>query len=444
MVRYPAGKRVVSAVYEPGVDNPYLAAMPSMLSTAEFNRSIRSEPPLPPNLPSMAASERRQWLPVLQTAFFPMPYMYVVYDILFRAIRTAYMTRKSVEVTRQVNELFSSRGGGWYASQAESGSVLGVAGLGKTSTIMRILNTMPQVVCHERFIQQPFFRKQILYLRVECPSDSSVKSLAYSIAAAMDSAIGSNYTDTMMSLRSAAASALATKIKILCLTHCVGLIVIDEIQNVVDTAKRTRQLKPLVKFLLELTNDTGTAVYFVGTPAVEDLFLSTEHLKRRTRGLRLLPLRPDGLYRSFLDFIFRYQITPAAAPITEALANKIYDCSGGVPAYILKIFSEAQAQALLNGDDRIDGKAIQAAVKLLAIRVPKTFSGGTHLSDFSYAEEPPLLPDEPMQEVPRQYAVKRGRKPVERDACDLLRVMERNENMVEHLKKHLLLEEFLC
>lgn len=49
---------------------------------------------------------------------------------------------------------------------------------------------------------------------------------------------------------------------------------------------KNRQVKPLIKFLVELTNDTSTAVYFVGTPLAEELFVAQEHLKRRTRGIR--------------------------------------------------------------------------------------------------------------------------------------------------------------
>ena len=430
MARYPTGKRVVSALYELGSDNPYLAAMPSMLSKHELFKAILSDPPLPANLSAMSSAQRRQWLPVFQTVYMPMDYMYVIYDQLYRAIRTSYMTRMTVEVTRQVNELFSGRGGGWYTSQAESGSILGTPGLGKTSAILRVLSAMPQVICHEKFQNKPFYAKQVLYLRVECPSDCSVKSLAYGVIAALDRAIESNYTDTLANFRASAASSLAAKTKILCATHNVGVIIVDEIQNVLDTSIRSHQVKPLVKYLVELTNDTGTAVYFVGTPAVETLFAGHEHLKRRTRGLRLLPLRPDGLYRSFLDFIFRYQVTPATAPVTEALARKLYDHSGGVPSYIVKIFMEAQDQALLNGSSCIDVKTVQAAVKTLAIQVPKTFSGGTHLSDITVdGDLPETVPDEPLTEVSRQYAVKRGRKPAERDACDLLRVMEMSERL---------------
>ena len=266
---------------------------------------------------------------------------------LYRALSSTYTTRTMIEEIQRTNTLF--RGSPVYATQPATGSILGVPGVGKTSTIRRTLSLLPQVIAHEEFGGKPFFCKQVLYLMVECPSDCSVKTLGLNIAVAIDKAIGSSYARQLTSLRSAAASAIATQVKILCLTHHVGLILIDEIQNAVTTAQKNKQIKPLIKFLVELTNDTCTAAFFVGTPIAEELFTSQEHLKRRTRGIRLLPFKPDGSYRAFLQAIWPYQFTSAMAPLTEQMANKLYDYSGGIPAYIIKIFQETQAQPLLQG-----------------------------------------------------------------------------------------------
>ena len=150
----------------------------------------------------MSPEERRQSLPLLASLFVPMHYMYAVYDQLYRAIRETYSTRTTKE-------------GVPYATQAASGSVLGVPGIGKTSTIRRALETMPQVIEHTEYMGQPFYCKQVLFLRVECPSDCSVKTLALNLVAALDRAIGSDYLHQLISLRSIAASAVATQVKIL-------------------------------------------------------------------------------------------------------------------------------------------------------------------------------------------------------------------------------------
>ena len=115
----------------------------------------------------------------------------------------------------------------------------------------------------------------------------------------------------------------------------------------------------------------------------------------------------------------------------------------------MKIFREAQVQALLNGEGCISEWMIQRAVEVLAIKVPKTFAGGTHISDFSFGEDgdgvTPVLPStdgEEQLEQPRLYANKRGRPVSVRDERDLLNA---NGPLQAHLRKYELLEEWpLC
>lgn len=457
MRKYPENESVCGAVYDNApADNPFLAALPEMLPRDEFLSAIRSTPDLPHSFPQMSPEARRQSLPLLASLFVPLSYMYAVYDQLYRAIRETYTTRTTIEEIRQINALFCGKESTSYATQAASGSVLGVPGIGKTSTIRRALETMPQVIEHAEYMGQPFYCKQVLYLRIEYPSDCSVKTLALNLLSALDRAIGSDYLHQLISLRSIAASAVATQVKILCMTHHVGLLLVDEIQNAVETAQRNRQIKPLLKFLVELTNDTATAVYFVGTPTAEQLFVSQEHLKRRTRGIRLLPLKPDGTYRRFLEQIWPYQLTPQQAPLTEKLANKLFDFSGGIPAYIIKIFQETQAQALLQGQARMDERVMQRAIDILAIKVPKTYSGGTYLSDFDVEDTesgdappnpppedvPEEAPEESPEPVPRLYANQRGRRAASRDALDLVAVFATGNNLLNFLRGNHLLEEW--
>ncbi len=446
MSKYPIGEQRVAAIYDPAQEgNPFLAAMPKMLAHSAFMAAVRSLPPLPAGLGAMMPEERRQHLPMLSSLFIPMDYTYVLYDQLFRALSSTYSTRTMLEEIQRTNALF--RGSPIYATQPATGSILGVPGVGKSSTIRRSLSLLPQVIEHEKYQGKPFFCKQILYLIVECPSDCSVKTLGLNIAVAIDKAIGSSYAKQLTTLRSAAASAIATQVKVLCLTHHVGLILIDEIQNAVTTAQKNKQIKPLIKFLVELTNDTCTSAFFVGTPIAEELFSSQEHLKRRTRGMRLLPFKPDGAYRAFLQAIWPYQLTPTTAPLSEQLANKLYDHSGGIPAYIIKIFQESQAQALLQGESCISAKTMQRAIERLAIKVPRTFSGGTHISDFEGcpdAEQPTSLDiEDTPAPVSRLYAKPRGRKAAPREETDLLLAYQ-GDNLENYLRTHGLLEEWPC
>ena len=429
-MKYNLGVQTVEAVYDnSGTQNPLIEALPGCLDVAQFERQIKCCPPPPQACQSMSMAERRQGLALLPTVFIPLDYMYYIYDSLYRMLQSSYHTLTSRERVTRINALFSNSSVTGYGAQAQSGALLGTPGIGKTSTLKRCLMLMPQVVSHETYLGKAFYTKQVLWLHVECPSDASQKTMAYNIVRALDMAVGSNHLDYLLRAHAGSASAVATYIKTLCVTYNVGLLVVDEIQNVVATAQRTNRIKPLIRFLTELTNDTCTAVYFTGTTLAESVFQSEEYLRRRTRGPRLLPFKPDGAYRSFLSSLWPYQYTPEQSVLTDKLANQIYDYSGGIPAYISKILEEAQAQTLMRGVDKIDGKMIAAAADYLAIQPPWELGTGTFLSDFRAPAEGAIEPPEgnPAENtsgdtgpVKRLYAVQRGRRADQRDERDLL------------------------
>lgn len=461
-MKYPK-EPVTSAIYSDHLSNstgnPFLEALPEMVDKDTFFSLIKSFPTLPYNIENMSAVERRTRLTCLQSLFYPMDYMYSIYDLLYRIITVSCTTKMVLNSIRQLNIVHKSFRTGdiyspLYSGQAECSAILGVPGIGKTSTVMRCLDTFPQVIIHTNYRGIPFFTKQITYLTVECPSDCSIKTLAYNIAAAVDRAIGSEYFDRLSRLRSASVSAIATQIKIICINHHIGVLVIDEIQNAVITAKKTNQTKPLIRFLVELTNDTSTGICFMGTTAAEEVLSSQDHLKRRTRGFRLLPLKPGITYQNFLLALWSYQFTAHKSTLTDQLANQFYDRSSGIPFYIIKLFYEAQSQAILTGYEKVDYNMLKLASERLNIQVPKIFSQGTYISDFSASfrlnENDRSTPSEALQTFPQEeikhqlYANRRGRKKTQRDAADLIEILKKNqtiEDMLNELYQLDLMEE---
>ena len=395
--------------------------------------------------------------------FQAMDYMYQLYDMLYRAMSATYQTKNVVDSVRQINELYTDFRTGrerefQYSTQGYSTSILGVPGIGKTSTLQRCLSTMPQVIIHTRYQNTVMYTKQINYLFVDCPSDCSVKTLALNIFAAIDRAIGSDYLKQASYQKNMATSATTTRLKIICLNHHIGLIVIDEIQNAIQTAAKNRQIKPLIKFLVELTNETTTGICFCGTLEAEAVFEKQEHLKRRTRGYRLLPMKFDVTYRRFITELWEHQVVLKKKPLTEKLMKQMYDLSAGIPAYLVKIFEEAQAQAILSGKEELSYEVIKQAVEMLGIEVPRIYGKyGTSISDFTVqevqmktvvselsTEQIDSEPDETKMEstiqteveaalevecmkeeatekgIRRFYATQRGRKRSEREEADLI------------------------
>ena len=109
---------------------------------------------------------------------------------------------------------------------------------------------------------------------------------------------------------------------------------------------------------------------------------------------------------------------------------------------------------MLQGQARIGERVMQRAIDILAIKVSKTYSGGTYLSDFSAEDamdmgevsaEPPISgessstesPDVPADvpaEVPRLYANQRGRRAAVKDEQDLVAAFQAGGDVLEFLR----------
>lgn len=177
-------------------------------------------------------------------------------------------------------------------------------------------------------------------------------------------------------------------------------------------------------------------------------------------------------------------MTLQKAELSEKLMKQIYDLSAGIPAYIVKIFQEAQTQAILSGKEKITYESIKQAVSYLGIEVPKVYArGGTSISDFAVQEiefetigvdevdgseievecsvvdeskvitlpvvsepkpvqeiiiqtqEEPEVPTEATTKpVKRFYATQRGRKQTDRDKDDLLSIWKQDESAENFFK----------
>lgn len=431
---------IVSAVYTstPGGDgNPLLEAMPPMLDKEMVTNALAYFPQIIQNT-DLTLEERLTYLTMLSTYFQPMDYMYTIYSSLYRAIRTTYISQTMLESIRTICSAQSPDNGPQMVlgktTQGESGSILGVPGVGKTSTVLRCLNLMPQVIEHTEYHGEVFYCKQIPWLFVDCPSDCSVKALAVKIISAIEKAIGGTLLHASENLASNTMASLTQHVRVACCNYHIGLIVIDEIQNVVNTSQRMHQKTPLIQFLLELTNFAGTAIWMVGTPVAEEIFTAKDHLKRRTRGMRLLPFKKDGAYRHFLETLWQFQYTLRHAVLTDALANLLYDRTGGIPAYLVQLFRESQGQAILTGKPCISVNIINETARLLSIQVPRSYADGTSISDIMVPNLMPSKIKEMRANKHQECTTRRGRKPACRDEKDLLALSKKECSLLESMR----------
>lgn len=158
-MKYSPDKQTVSAVYDNnGSKNPLIEALPETVSLGKFQEKISSFPPVPIESADSTFSTRMQNMAKLQTVFVPLDYMYFVYDTLYRMMQSTYYTRTSKENVTRINAFFTEGTDmSTYGTQPQTGALLGTAGIGKTTTIRKCLSLMPQVITHERYLDNTSF-----------------------------------------------------------------------------------------------------------------------------------------------------------------------------------------------------------------------------------------------------------------------------------------------
>ena len=418
------------AVYDDnGSHNPLLEALPDLLSKKELFSQIMSIPELDDKT-YLSGQKRAALMYQLAEMFIPLDYMYDMYNCIYRAIQSTYLTQNCYDSIRKMNysiyDNITAVKKLQFCTQSESGAILGVPGIGKTSSLRHCLRTMPQIIAHQNYHGEMLYCQQITYLFVECPADCSIKTLGHNIGYAIDKALGTNYSTTLWRCTRETVGAVALTIKQLCATYHIGVIVLDEIQNVIAMNTVKRQNARLIKFLIELMNDTSTAIILVGTLESDLLFLREDHLKRRTRGLRLLPMEYDNVYKGFLQSIWEYQYTEKTVELNENMMKLIYTASSGITSYIVKIFTESQARAISIGAKAINERIIKETISALSIVKPKAYNTGLSISSFATRQERQEFNQgiDRIKEISVSKTIKRGRPAKMRDSKDILALLD--------------------
>ena len=183
---------------------------------------------------------------------------------------------------------------------ADSFTIIGMSGIGKSSAIERAL----QLIGAEHVIQlEKPYTKIIPCLTVQCPFDSSVKGLMLEILKTVDEKLDTTYYKTALRAR-ATTDMLIGSVSQVCLNH-IGLLVVDEIQNVVNS----KNGKQLIGSLTQLINSSGISIGMVGTPESETFFTQAMQLARRSLGLKYNALSYDEHFLNVCKILFQYQYT---------------------------------------------------------------------------------------------------------------------------------------
>jgi len=358
----------VDAEYLPQIieeykDNPFIEALPPIYSAGKAADLLTVEPGYHEAEREMDAFYRFHCLQRLSRYFQPLDTHIDIEQRVSRSIRQSYVDRNPVKTFNQ-NDYRSIR------ITASGFTMIGMSGVGKTKAMERVLSLYPQCVIHIRYKNKPFYLKQLVWMKLDCPYDGSIKGLCLNFFKEMDRVLGSEYSKIFPASRNTV-DAMLVKMSTLASTHGLGLLVIDEIQHL--SQAKSGGSEKMLNFFVTLVNTIGVPVVLIGTTKAMPILQSEFRQARRGSGQGDLfwERMPNDLsWDIMLQSMWKYQWTKTPCPLTKELKDTLYDESQGIMDLAVKLYAIAQTKAIADGTEAVTPELIRevAAEKLRLVK----------------------------------------------------------------------------
>lgn len=362
----------------------------------------------------------------LYRIYIPSPMTTEIYSKLYLALLRSLqkkMTKKAVMQLNQNHKAIQQQEYTGIMGGSDSFTIIGNSGIGKSSAISQSINLL---TAGGIIVTEKPYTKIIPCLVVQCPFDSSVKGLLLEILRKVDEVLGSDYYKNALKIR-VTTDMLIGSVSQVAINH-IGLLVVDEIQNVVNS----KNGKSLVGMLTQLINNSGISICMVGTPESSIFFEQAMQLARRSLGLQYTSLPYDHYFYDFCRTLFVYQYTANKTDISDAIIEWLYEHSGGIVSVVVSLIHDAQEIAILNGKEILNIETLDEAYKkrlsMLHSYIAPTIKQGKQTATKKKAKpELPIL----QIDIPDNFSIAELATTAKSDKSDIITL----------LKAHITIEE---
>ncbi|GAB3464472.1 hypothetical protein GCM10027321_28380 [Massilia terrae] len=350
--------------------NPLIEAMPAILSEAEAAVRIGMYPPLPESERDLPGEVRLHCTNRLTHLIQPLAIHLELESSISSILRSGYVGRNPMDgITWQHLHALSAQRtpAPKFNSTASTFSLVGLSGIGKSTALDAVLRLYPQVLAHREYQGREFIHTQIVWLKLECPFDGSLSGLCHAFFQAVDKATGEDrYAKRYRG--KGGVQELIQRMQQIASTYFIGGLFIDELQHL-RTAK-TGGKDNMLNFFVNLINNIGIPVVFIGTNSMIGLFSTVFRNARRASGLGLLhfeqPDEEDSSWALLVKAVWRYQWVRQVEPLSPAITALLYDLTQGVTDFLTKLMILGQRYAIQSGKERLDATVFKhvAATKM--------------------------------------------------------------------------------
>lgn len=333
--------------------NPLIEALPGILLTQACRTAFAFSPYCLDEHRSLPKEERFHMVESLHHFFTPLPIHTDLEQRFSRMIRDGYVNRNPMNQNhwRDLRDKVQRVGscvtiGSQSASGSTGFSLIGVSGAGKTTGVQKVLELYPQVVRHGIYQDCAINRTQIVWLKLACPYDGSTKGLCLNFFQAVDDVLGTRYYQNYGASRRTA-DVLLPDVANVASVHCLGVLVIDEIQHL--SAAKSGGAEKMLNFFVQLVNTVGVPVVLIGTPKARGLLEGEFRQIRRGCGEGYMfwdRMKNDEYWKSFSKALWKCQYVRTPSPWTEELSDALYCECQGITDFAVKMFKQAQIEAI--------------------------------------------------------------------------------------------------
>jgi hypothetical protein len=258
----------------------------------------------------------------------------------------------------------------------------GISGMGKTALKDCVLKKLlPKTLLH---IKDNFDEIQIVQLHAQMPHDGSRATLLKNLFSGIDKALKrfeeNNYLKQVQPRldRSASIGAMESFFKSLCIKYHVGIIVIDEFQNI-EVADKSNQEK-MRKLFDSMSNEINVPFLKIGTTdSLNMMKIKFEHARRAGDLIEIepyfkppllpkntgdkAPLPSRGSWNDLVKSLFEFQVIKKPITYSERLDEELYKLSCGIPYVLYTLWQEVQINAIRTGTETITLKQLNDVFK---------------------------------------------------------------------------------
>ena len=253
-----------------------------------------------------------------------------------------------------------------YRSTSASGFfIIGISGIGKSQTIEQILRLYPQILDHNKYKGKNFTYSQLVWLKLDCPFDGSLRGLCYNFFQTIDNLLETTYFQRYAE-KARNVDEMIPNMARVAANHCIGVVVIDEIQRL--SRSKSGSAKAMLDFFVQIVNTIGIPVVLVGTYKALPILSGAISQMRRGTGQGDLVwdrMQLDDQWELLMESLWDYQYieNKCALDKISQLGEVIYEETQGITDLAIKLFMFAQERAITSGQEKLTSAIIRSAAR---------------------------------------------------------------------------------